>query len=143
MVSCLSPQSSPRAAEPPCAADAVLELGDLDHLRRPDALQHELRDAVALPDNKVRGRVVEEQDLDGAAVVGVDDPGARVDEVFGREARSRRDSAVFVFRFALAENRDTCTLEDDSLQVPSGTAMLMSVSTSTLPVAGTVVSRAA
>jgi hypothetical protein len=38
--------------------------------------------------------VVEEQHLDRAAVVGVDDARARVDEVLGGEAGAGRDAAV-------------------------------------------------
>lgn len=63
------------------AAHALLQLGDLDNLRRVDALEHELCDAVALGDGEVSLGVVEEQDLDLAAIVGVDDARAGVDKV--------------------------------------------------------------
>jgi len=38
--------------------------------------------------------VVEEDHADGPAVVEVDDPGARVDELLEREARAGRDAGV-------------------------------------------------
>jgi len=82
------------AAEPARAAHALLELLHLEHLGRVDALEHQLRDPVALLDGEIGVRVVEEEDLDLAAVVGVDDARARVDEVFGRQAGARGDAAV-------------------------------------------------
>lgn len=72
-----------RRTEPAGSAHALLQLGDLEHLRGVDALQDELRDAVALRDGEVGVRVVEQEDLDLAAVVCVYDSGAGVDEVPG------------------------------------------------------------
>ena len=90
--------------------------------------------------------MVEQQDLDGAPVVGVDDAGARVDEVLGREAGARGDAAVCFPPKSLVsstmEQKVRIKKEVDS-HVPAGTDMLMSVSTSALPRAGMVVSRAA
>lgn len=63
------------------AAHALLQLGNLDNLGRVDALEHELGDAVALGDGEIGLGVVEEQDLDLATVVGVDDARAGIDEV--------------------------------------------------------------
>lgn len=82
------------AAKPARTTHALLQLLDLLDLGRHDALQHELRDAVALLDGVVGVGVVEQQHLDLAAVVGVDDARARVDEVLRGEAGARRDAAV-------------------------------------------------
>lgn len=83
------------AAKAARAADALLELLDLDDVGGHDALQDELRDAVAVLDLVVGVGVVEEQHLDLAAVVGVDDAGARVDEVLGRQAGAGSDAAIY------------------------------------------------
>lgn len=83
-----------RGAKPASAADAVLQLCDLDHVGRVDALEHELRDAVALGDGEVGVRVVEQENLDLAAVVGVDDARAGVDVVLAGEAGAGGDAAV-------------------------------------------------
>lgn len=79
-------RSNPRATKPARAPHALLQLGDLDDLRRIDTLEHQLRDAIVQGDGKVRGRVVEQEHFDLAAVIGVDDAGARVDVVFRGEA---------------------------------------------------------
>lgn len=73
----------PRAPKPPRPPHTLLQLLHLQHLGRVNPLDHELGDAVALGDSEIHVRVVEQQDLDLAAVVGVDDAGARVDEVLG------------------------------------------------------------
>lgn len=84
------------AAKAARAAHALRQLLDLDDVGRHDALQDELRDAVALLDRKVGVGVVKQQHLDLPAVVGVNDARARVDEVLGREAGAGRDAAVCV-----------------------------------------------
>lgn len=63
----------PKAAGAP---HALLQLGDLEHLRGVDALQDELRDAVTLRDGEVGVGKVKEKDLDLPAVVCVYDTGA-------------------------------------------------------------------
>lgn len=82
------------ASEAASASDALLELLDLDNLGGVDALEDELGDAVALLDLKVGLAVVEEKNLYLASVVGVNDTGARVDEVLGGEAGSGSNAAV-------------------------------------------------
>lgn len=101
--------------------------------------------------------MVEEEDLDLAAVVCVDDAGAGIDEVLGCEAGAGGDAAIcllgengtsqcllFGCGEALSENRfkvmQAGGSEQGNLQVPAGTAMLMSVSTRALPRAGITVS---
>ncbi|KAG5916949.1 hypothetical protein E4U53_004248 [Claviceps sorghi] len=69
-------------------------LRHLDHLGRVDALDNQLRHPVPFLDLKIPLGVVEEQHLDVSPVVCVDDAGARVDEVFAREARAGRDATV-------------------------------------------------
>src|SRR4051812_42923652 len=76
------------------AAHALLELLHLDHVGRVDALKYQLGNAIPFLDGEVRLSVVEQQYLDLAAVVSVNDACARVDEIFDREARARRDTAV-------------------------------------------------
>jgi len=56
--------------------------------------QHQLRNPVAALDGKIGVGVVEEQHLDLAAVVGVYDARARVDEVLASETRARSYPAV-------------------------------------------------
>jgi hypothetical protein len=85
---------SARAAKPAGAPHALLELLHLDDIGRVDALEDELGNAVALLDLVVRLGVVEEQHLHLAAVVGVDDARARVDEVLGRKAGAGSNTAV-------------------------------------------------
>lgn len=85
------------AAKATGATDTLLELLHLLHLGGDDALEDELRDAVALLDLVVGVGVVEQQHLDLAAVVGVNDARASVDEVLGGEARSGSDTAVYSF----------------------------------------------
>jgi len=82
------------AAESSSAPNALLKLLHLDYLRRIDALEYELCDAVALAHGEVGIAVVEQQHLDLAAVVGVNDARARVDEVLGCEAGARGNAAV-------------------------------------------------
>ena len=72
----------------------ILELLHLDNLGSVDALEHQLRDAVALLDGEVGIAVVEEEDLHLAAVVCVDDAGTGIDEVLGGEAGAGGDAAV-------------------------------------------------
>lgn len=87
----------PRAPEPARAPHALLQLLHLDHVGRVNALDNELRDPVALLHLVVGVGVVEQQHFDGAAVVGVDDSRARVDEVLGCEAGAGGDAAVCLF----------------------------------------------
>lgn len=84
----------PRTPEPAGATHALVELLDLDHGRRVDALDDELGDAVALLHLVVGLAVVEQQHLDVAAVVGVDDARARVDEVLGCQSGAWGDAAI-------------------------------------------------
>jgi hypothetical protein len=58
---------------------------NLDDFRGVDAFQDKLGDAVALLDLEVGLVVVEKQDLDLAAVIGVNDTCAGIDEVLGSE----------------------------------------------------------
>lgn len=83
-----------RAAEAAGAAHAFFELGDLNDLGRVDALDDELGHAVALCHGEVSVGMVEQEHLDLAPVVGVDDASARVDEVFGGEAATGGDTTV-------------------------------------------------
>ena len=58
-------------------------------------LQHELGNPVSLLHLKVRVGMVEEKDLDLAAVISVDDAGTGVDKMLRGETRSGGDSAVY------------------------------------------------
>jgi hypothetical protein len=84
-----------RAPEAASAPDGVGQLADDDDVRGVDALEHELGDAIAGLDGEVGVAEVEEDDLDGPAVVGVDDAGAHVDAVLGREAGAGGYAAVW------------------------------------------------
>lgn len=74
------------AAEAASASHALFQLLHLDNLGGIDALENQLCDAVALLDLKVGLSVVEQENLDFAAVVGIDDTGASVDEVLRGKA---------------------------------------------------------
>lgn len=92
--------------------------------------------------------MVEEEDLDLAAVVRVDDAGASVDEVLGGETGARGNAAVFyggfLISFLLPGYRSSSKSSKVSyVQVPAGTEMAMSVLTRALPRAGMVVGFAA
>ena len=71
---------------------------DLRNLRRGDALEDELSDAVTLLHLEVLLAVVEQDDADVAAVIVVDDARAGVDEVLPRESGPGGDARVGVLR---------------------------------------------
>jgi hypothetical protein len=73
------------AAESASASNTLLQLLHLDNFRGIDALEDELGDTVVLLDDKVHVAVVEQQDLDLASVVGIDDARAGVDEILRSE----------------------------------------------------------
>lgn len=120
-------------------------------------LNDELRNAVANLDLEICLGEVCEDDTDLAAVVCVDDTSHGVNAVFGGEAGARGNAAVCkllvktALRFSMA-NPSHITRDDGDLpetwnkngnvQVPAGTAMLMSVSTLARPLAGITTSRA-
>lgn len=87
-------QSNASAAEAAGATHALLELLYLDDLGGEDALDDKLGDTVTLSDLEVGVGVVEEEDLDLAAVVRVDYAGTGVDEVLGGETGARGNAAV-------------------------------------------------
>lgn len=89
------PSATASASEATGTTHALLELLHLDNLGRVDALNDELGDAVTLLDLEVGVGVVEQQDLDLTAVVGINDAGAGVDEVFGRETGAGCDTTVY------------------------------------------------
>lgn len=82
------------AAKATSTALRIIELLNPHSLGRDDALQDELRDAVASLDLVVGLSVVEEDHADSTSVISVDDAGARVDEVFRGETRAGGDAAV-------------------------------------------------
>lgn len=89
--------------------------------------------------------MIEEQNLDLPAVVGVDDTSARVDEVLASKTGAGGDTAVWR-ETVLGKSQDYNSgtnsmwwLENRNVQVPAGQAMLMSVSTRPLPRAGMTV----
>lgn len=91
----LDPLVLARAAKATSSSDTLLQLLDLDDLGGHDPLEHQLSNSVALLDLIVGVGVVEEENLDGSAVVCVNDTGAGVDEVLGGEARAGSDSAIY------------------------------------------------
>jgi hypothetical protein len=102
--------SASKAAGTPHALRKLLYLDDFGG---EDALQDELGDTVALLDLEVGLGVVEEEHLDLASVISVNDAGASVNEVLGREARTWRNAAVC--RSYIISNRFVSSL--DSAQV--------------------------
>ena len=61
-------------------------------------LDEELRDAVALLDKVFAVGVIEQEDFDFAAVLGVDHPGTAIDAVFDGHAATRPDQADVALR---------------------------------------------
>lgn len=90
----LDPLVLARAAKATGSSHALLQLLYFDNLGGHDPLEHQLSNSVALLDLIVGVGVVEEENLDGPAVVCVNDTGAGVDEVLGGEARAGSDSAI-------------------------------------------------
>jgi hypothetical protein len=84
-----------RAAKATSSSYALLQLLNFDDLGRHDPLEHQLSNTVALLDLIIGICVVEEENLDGSAVVCVDDTSAGVDEVLGGEAGAGGNSAVY------------------------------------------------
>lgn len=83
-----------RAAKTTNSSYTLLQLLNLNDIGRHDPLKHQLSNPVALLYLIVGVCVVEEENLDGPAVVCVDDAGAGIDEVLGGEARAGSNSAV-------------------------------------------------
>lgn len=131
------------AAESSSTTDALSQLFDFYNIGSSNALQDELRNAVAFLDLEIGFVVVEKQHLDLTTVIGVNDASAGVDKVLGSKARARSDATVCQAISCCLPKRATSYSGILNLHVPTGTAMLMSVSTRTLPRAGTVVSFAA
>lgn len=75
-----------RATKAAHSPDALFQLLDLHHLWGIDALQNQLRNTIALLDVKARLSMVEQQNLDFAAIIGVDDTSAGIDKVLRGEA---------------------------------------------------------
>ena len=57
-------------------------------------LQNQLRNTVTLVDSEIDIREVEQQHLHLATVIGIDDAGAGIDEVFRGETAAGGDTAV-------------------------------------------------
>lgn len=74
--------SASKATRP---AHALLQLLDLSNFGGVDPLKHQLCDAVAFFDLVICLGMVEEEDLDLAPVVGIDDTGTGIDEVLRGE----------------------------------------------------------
>lgn len=89
-----NPHRSTRTSKPACPSCALLQILHLHHFGRIDPLQHQLRDAIALFHLVVLVGEIEQQHFQRSAVVGVDDPGARVDEVLRCQPGPGRHPAV-------------------------------------------------
>jgi hypothetical protein len=87
------------AAEAASASNTLLEFLNLDNLGGVDALQNKLSNAVALLHLKVGFVMVEKQDLDLTAVIGIDDTSACVNEMLGSEAGSRGNASICIHQF--------------------------------------------
>lgn len=131
------------ATESTSAAYTLLELSDLDNFRGIDAFDDELSNTVTFGDSEVGVVVVEEEDLDLAAVVGVNDTSAGVDEMLACQAGAGGDTAICVigtWLLVLALLQGWIKQHAEvNVHVPAGTAMAISVSTRALPRAGIVV----
>mmetsp|Transcript_7900 Transcript_7900/g.19762 ORF Transcript_7900/g.19762 Transcript_7900/m.19762 type:complete len:242 (-) Transcript_7900:236-961(-) len=86
------------AAKATSATLRVIQLSNLLHHRSHDALQDELSDAVALLDLEVDVAVVEQDHLNVATVVLVDDTSTSVNGVLPGQARARSDASIRAVR---------------------------------------------
>ncbi len=69
-----------------------------------DFLHEDLGDAVAFLDEVLAVGVIEQEDFDFAAVLGIDHPGAAIDAVFDGHATARPDEADVVLRQCEADS---------------------------------------
>jgi hypothetical protein len=92
------------APKPAFASDSIGQLLHHDDIGRVDALDDELRDSVPLLDGKIGVAKVEQNDLERAAVVGVDDAGASVDAVLCGEAGAWGDPPVYLLLLSVFAN---------------------------------------
>jgi hypothetical protein len=84
--------SGPANAKPTCApeasitTDTLLEFSDNDYIRRMDALDDQLGDAIAFFDREVGVAEVEQNHLDFASIVDINDSSTYIDAVLGSKA---------------------------------------------------------
>jgi len=91
-------EESAGGAEAGACAVSGVEVVDGQKFHGLDFLHEELRDAVALFDKVLASGVIEQQDFDFAAVLGIDHPGAAIDAVFDGHATARPDEADMALR---------------------------------------------
>lgn len=145
---------SSRTPEAAGSSHTRLKLLHDDNFGRVDALDDELGNSITLLDGKIGIAQVEQDDLDLATVVSVDDASARVNAVLGGEAGAGGYAAVFGREMGglAKDTRRAPTVQGGggrvrkamekggggNSQVPSGTAIEIPVETMALPLAGTL-----
>ena len=87
------PEESACGAEAVSRAVGVVEVVDGQKFYRLDFLYEELCDAVTLFDEVFAVGMIEQEDFDFAAVLGVDHSGTAIDAVFDGHATARPDEA--------------------------------------------------
>ena len=85
----------PGAAKATHTPNTLLQLLHLNNFRIPDSLNDKLSDAISLLHLEVLLAVIEEKNLYLATVVGIDNTSPGIDEILGRKAGSRSNSAIF------------------------------------------------
>jgi hypothetical protein len=100
------------------------------------SLNDQLCNSVALVDGEIGLAEVEEQNLERTAVISVNDTGTNIDRVLCSKSGARSYSAVCT---SCQEELYKQTADGQNIHVSAGTAIEISVSASTLPLAGTVV----
>lgn len=85
--------------------------------------------------------MIEQEDLHLTTVIGIDNTGTGIDEMFRSEATARGNTAIYIKDDPLATAKQSSTTERKKyIQVPSGTAIARPVATIALPFAGITVS---
>lgn len=103
---------------------------------------NELGDAVTDGNAEIFIREICQEHANLAAIIGVNDASHGVNTVLGCEARARGNAAIYLMSTIVLAMGSSKASESVDIQVPAGTAMLISVSTLTLPLAGTTTSLA-
>ena len=102
--SCLSsPEESAGRTKTVAGSIGGVEVVDGQKFHGLDFLDEELRDAVAFLDEVFAVGVIEQEDFDFAAVLGIDHPGAAIDAMFDGHATARPDEADMALRQSEAD----------------------------------------
>ena len=81
-------------SKPPSTSNALLQFLDLNHFRCIDPLQYQLCHTVSLLDLEILLAVVEQQNLDLATIIRVNDSSTSINHMLGSQTRARCNMAI-------------------------------------------------